>query len=113
MQAKNILTTKEELHHNFLLIQKFLYPDERIKAWVADDIDYNGGYHENWALLMDIVEKLCEVKKMSIWEMLRHLVEAHAKESRSDSNRDRGFDSKLDFYQMCMTEIQLTLNSPE
>jgi len=49
-----------ELHNNFILLHEFQYPDEFIKQWVRDDLDYAGNYHNDWERLMNIINKIEE-----------------------------------------------------
>ncbi len=113
MQETNAVISKEELHKNFLIIQKFLYPDERIKVWVAEDIDYHGGYHEYWEQLMEIIERISIIKCMSIWETLQYLVKPHTGYNGSDSDLTNGFDSSIDLYRICVQEIKVIVSTSE
>lgn len=64
--------TKQELHQNFILIHKFQYPDEPIKQWVLENEDYNGNYHDNWEMLMEVVRTIASEKKMSLVDVLSY-----------------------------------------
>jgi hypothetical protein len=55
-------TEKKTLHNNFILIHEFMHPNEPIKGWVRNDKDYTGNFHDQWDLLMDLVEKIEDIE---------------------------------------------------
>lgn len=50
--------TKKQLHKNFILIHNFFYEGESIKKWVMDDVNYDGGYHEDISFMFEIIKKI-------------------------------------------------------
>lgn len=51
--------TTLELHNNFILFHEFNYgKEEPLKKWVRKDLEYIGHYHDDWNVLMPVVEKI-------------------------------------------------------
>jgi hypothetical protein len=48
---------KENLHKNFILIHRFLH-NTPMKKWVEDDVDQKGHYHDDWNVLMEVIDKI-------------------------------------------------------
>ena len=53
----------KNLHENYLMILRFMNPNEGIKSWVINDEDQIGHYHESWDSLMPVVRQ-CQEKQI-------------------------------------------------
>lgn len=56
---KNNITTKHRKFIDWSMALKFLYPDDKIKAWVNED-NYSNLFLEDWNVLMELVNSITD-----------------------------------------------------
>lgn len=87
----------KDLHDNFILIHQFLYPEDTLKEWVRNDLQYTGHYHDDWNEIMTMVIRLGSDYDWKILETLDFLERTYFPD---------GLNTQEKFYLACVSEIK-------
>lgn len=86
----------QTLHRNFIMLHKFLHPNEALKPWVEEGETYTGHYHDNWNDIMEIIIRIASLQDWTVPKIISFL---------EKTCLPQPMNTLEDFYQACVTFI--------